>query len=162
MLNLSINLIRNYSFEEGLTGWQTGGDVDAITLGSAFERNTVAQMAGIVALEDGVISQLVRVPPGATHFHVVYAVRPTLVNVGNLIVQVEFRGSANLDPPLPLRRVDTIDVINDGALVNLDWQTRYAVTGEIPPLTEWARLRFVTTTALLGGIQIDAVFMTTD
>lgn len=160
---MSINLIENYSFEDGLAGWNTSGDVTTTALLEAFERATVARLGGLLEVGDAVVSQLIRVPEGATHFHVVYAIRPVLLNLGSLEVQVEFRGSANLDPPLPLRRRDVIDVINDGSLIDLVWETRYAVTGEIPPETEWARLRFVHPAPILtGGFYIDAVFMTTD
>lgn len=160
---MSINLVENYSFEDGLAGWFTSGEVETETLAAAFERSTVVRLGGLLEGDDAIISQLIRIPEGATHFHVVYALRPELVNLGDLQVQVEFRGSANLDPPLPLRRRDVIDVVDENALVDLTWQTRYAVTGEIPPETEWARLRFIhPTPLLLGGLYIDAVFMTTD
>lgn len=159
---MSINLVENYSFEDGLAGWSTSGDVGTSTLAFAFERSTVARLGGLLEVEDSIVSQLILVPEGATHFHVVYALRPELVNLGDLQVQVEFRGSANLDPPLPLRRRDIIDVVDESALVDLSWQTRYAVTGEIPPETEWARLRFIHSTPIIGAIYIDAVYVTTD
>ena len=160
---MSVNLIRNHSFENGLVDWNTSGLAFGATFTFAFEQTSVASLGGIIQLDDAVISQLVEIPEGATHFHVVYAVRPSLVNLGDLQVQVEFRGSANLDPPLPLRRRDIIDVIQEDAL-DLNWQTRYAVTGEIPPDTEWARLRFVRPGTIVegGSIYIDAVYMTTD
>ena len=160
---MSVNLIQNFSFEDGLAGWSTSGPVTTATPIDVFERATLAELGQTLLPGDtAIISQLVPVPPEATHFHVVYAVKPQLINVGDLEVQVEFRGSANLDPPLPLRRRDVIDVINSGALTLLAWQTRYAVTGEIPPDTAWARLRFIHPGTLLGVLQIDAVYMTTD
>jgi len=159
---LSINLIRNFSFEDDLVSWSTSGPVTALDSIAPFEREQVAVLGGLLQLDTAVVSQLVEVPDDATHFHVVYAVRPQIVNLGGLQVQVEFRGSANLDPPLPLRRRDIIDVIADGALIISDWQTRYAVTGEIPPDTAWARLRFVYDGSIAGALEIDAVYMTTD
>ena len=161
---MSINLIENYSFEDGLAGWNTSGDVTTTALlGGLREGHRWRALADSWRSEMPSSARLIRVPEGATHFHVVYAIRPVLLNLGSLEVQVEFRGSANLDPPLPLRRRDVIDVINDGSLIDLVWETRYAVTGEIPPETEWARLRFVHPAPILtGGFYIDAVFMTTD
>lgn len=159
---MSINLVRNFSFENALTGWSTSGAVSPEAETFAFHLATVARLGGLEAVDNAILSQLILVPDDATHFHVVYAVRPELISEGDLEVQVEFRGSANLDPPLPLLRVDVIDEINEGALVDLSWQTRYAVTGEIPPDTEWARLRFIHRAPFLGEIYIDAVYMTTD
>jgi len=160
---LSVNLISNFSFENGVVGWNRSGTVGPVAGPFAFQLFIVASLGAILQLDDAVLSQLVKVPEGATHFHVVYSVRPFIADLGNLQVQVEFRGSANLDPPLPLRRRDIIDVIDENAL-DLSWQTRYAVTGEIPPDTEWARLRFVRPGSEVpgGSLFIDAVYMTTD
>lgn len=159
---MSVNLIDNHSFELGLTEWSTSGDVTASAVSAPFERSTVADLGGPAQSQTAIISQLVHVPDEATHFHVVYAVRPSGISVGNLQVQVEFRGSANLVPPLPLLRRDVIDVIDPGALVNVAWETRYAVTGEIPAGTEWARLRFLHEPDNDGALLVDAVYMTTD
>ena len=124
---MSVNLITNFSFEQGLAGWNTSGGVDAESITAAYEQATVAQFGPLLLppADDLVLSQMVRVPPGATHFHVVYAIRQPLVELGDFRVEVEFRGSANLDPPLPLRRRDVIDILNTNALVSLTWQTRY-------------------------------------
>jgi len=159
---LSVNLIRNYSFEEGLAGWSGSGSANPAGIIAAFERATVALIGDLLTGAEGILSQLVQIPPDATHFHVVYAVLAPAIPSGSLQVEVEFRGSANLDPPLPLLRTDVIDVIDTGALVELAWETRYAVTGEIPSDARWARLRFVNPPSPDIGVYIDAVFMTTD
>ena len=160
---MSTNLIRNFSFENGLENWNQSGGAGTGQIQAAYQGQIIADLSNLSFPPEVVISQLVRVPAEATHFHVVYSVLPVSASHGPLAVQVEFRGSANLDPPLPLLRTDVIDLILQDALVTEAWQTRFAVTGEIPPGTAWARLRFVHPLVFSADrLFLDAVYMTTD
>lgn len=160
---MSGNLLDNPSFEDAtLAPWQTTtGDVTRTVTATAFEGGVVATLDPTAAGDFSVISQLFQVGSGS-HLHISFALRG-IVTSGELTVEVQYFGSANIG--LPLLRTDTMFVKDAGSLsAGEGWQTAVVAADAKPSGTVWARIRFVVVGigVAVDGIDLDNVVVTAE
>ncbi|MCY9660117.1 hypothetical protein P5G65_03895 [Paenibacillus chondroitinus] len=169
---MSLNLIENFSFETGITPWQTAGTAGTVNpLTGAFEGSFVGTLGPLVALVPGnaVISQAFPVAADAVNLRVSYALRrlvavAPIVN-GNIQVQIVWqRGADGAYAPISTEVLE--DMPGTDIDLSLEWETHVVVTGPKPALAEQARIRFILFASLIelgvAGTYIDEVVVTAE
>jgi hypothetical protein len=154
---LTENRLRNPSFELGLAGWRTAGNVTGERSSTADEGERVAQLLPTLLLK-AILSQMVRVALQAEFLDVEYSVR-ALVNPPNAPVPVSPALTVQIlwyDTSFQLLRTDIIDQLAEGVIpIGTSWTRRTLSTNTKPAGTLQARLRFIATDGSSSALQID-------
>jgi hypothetical protein len=154
---LTVNRLRNPSFELGLAGWQTAGNVSGERSATADEGVRVAQLLP-TQTSNAILSQMVRVTLQADFLGVEYSVR-ALENPPNAPVPISPALTVQIlwyDNSFQLLRTDIVDQFGEGFLpVSLNWTRRVVATSTKPAGTIQARLRFIATEGSSSALQID-------
>ncbi|MDF2648083.1 MAG: hypothetical protein K0Q73_3888 [Paenibacillus sp.] len=167
---MALNLIQNFSFENGILPWQTAGTAGTTDpLTGAFEGTLVGTLGPLIALAPGnaVISQAFPVPADAVNLRLSYAIQrlaaiEPIVN-GNVQVQIVWqRGEADLYSVISTEILENL--IGLDITLGTAWETHVVVTDAKPAEAVQARLRFIMFSSALGvaGAYIDEVVVTAE